>query len=189
MPPLGPRWMFRCGRGRSPGGRPWWKGWSSLQNAKEMRHWCMSQQNVVGSYQHATEFWRAGPQDSLADGEEAEFTLSLLFNRFLFKVLNSFVMWLLNGDSLGGPSGFCLLMATEQQCSASWIEQAQMTFAPLIDSVVSGLFSQRAMPNSETHFCWWASMEDLIISRSSRALLASSQRWATSGGGVSLAGP
>ena len=63
-----------------------------LGNAKVMRFWCMSQQNVVGSYQHAMEFWRAGTQGSLADGEEVELTLSLLFNRFLFKVLNSFVV-------------------------------------------------------------------------------------------------
>ena len=37
----------------------------------------MSQQNVVGSYQCIMEFGRAGPQGSLADGEEVELTLSL----------------------------------------------------------------------------------------------------------------
>ena len=54
-----------------------------LGNAKEVSHWCVSQQDVVGSYQHAVEFWRAGP----ADGEEVDLTLSLLFN-----VLDSFVV-------------------------------------------------------------------------------------------------
>ena len=63
-----------------------------MGNAKEMRHWCMSQQNVVGSYQCTAEFRRASLQGSLADREEVELTLSLLFNRFLFKVLNSFVV-------------------------------------------------------------------------------------------------
>ena len=57
-----------------------------------MQCWCMPQQNVVGSYQSTMEFWRAGLQGSLTDGEEVELTLSLLFNRFLFKVLNSFVV-------------------------------------------------------------------------------------------------
>ena len=52
----------------------------------------MSQQNVVGSYQHAAEFWRASLQGSLPDREEVELTFSLLFNRFLLKVLNSFVV-------------------------------------------------------------------------------------------------
>ena len=63
-----------------------------MGDAKEMRCWCMSKQNVVGSYQHAVEFGRASLQGSLADGEDVELTLSLLFNRFLFKVLNSFVV-------------------------------------------------------------------------------------------------
>ena len=79
-------------------------------------------------------------------------------------------------------------MATEQQFLASWIAWVQMTFASLIDSIVSELFSWRAMLNSEINFCWQASMKDLIASRSLRALLASSQRWVTSGGGVSLLG-
>ena len=52
----------------------------------------MSQQDMVGSYQHAVEFWRSGPQGSLTGREEVELTLSLLFNRFLFNVLNSFMV-------------------------------------------------------------------------------------------------
>ena len=63
-----------------------------MGNAKVMQCWCMSQQNVVGSYQHTMEFWRADLQGSLADVEEVELTLYLLFNRFLFKVLKSFVV-------------------------------------------------------------------------------------------------
>ena len=54
------------------------------------------------------EFWRADPQGSLTDEEEVELTLCLLFDRFLFKVLNSFVVCLLKGDGLGDPSGLCL---------------------------------------------------------------------------------
>ena len=100
--------MFGHWRGRSLRGGPWWGGWSSMGNAKEMRHWCMPQQNVIESYQLPMGFGRVGPQGSLADGEEVELTLSLLFNRFLCKALNSLVVLLLNGNSLGGPSGFCL---------------------------------------------------------------------------------
>ena len=52
----------------------------------------MSQQNMVGSYQCAAEFQWAGLQSSLTDGKEVELTFSLLFNRFLFKVLSGLLM-------------------------------------------------------------------------------------------------
>ena len=81
------------------------------------------------------------------------------------------------------------LMAMEQQVLASWVEWVQMAFASLADSVASELFWWRAMPNSKINFCQWASMEDLIASRSPRTLLASSQRWATSVEGASPLGP
>ena len=45
------------------------------------------------------------------------------------------------------------------------------------------------MPSSQTNFCQWASMEDLIDSSSLKALLASSQRWAASEGGAPPLGP
>ena len=44
----------------SPEGRHLFRGGSSLGKAKRMGHWHMSQQYVVGSYQHASEFGRAG---------------------------------------------------------------------------------------------------------------------------------
>ena len=68
----------------------------------------MSQQNMVGSYQCAVEFWGASSQGSLTDRKEVELTLTLLFNRFLFKALHGFVVQLLNGARLGGPLGLCL---------------------------------------------------------------------------------
>ena len=123
MPQLGPRWMLRHRRRRSPGGRPLLRGGSSLGNAKGVGWWCMSQQNVVGSYQHAAEFGRASSQGGLTDRKEVELTLTLLFNSFLFNALNSFSVWLLNGASLGGSlslhlpdgcraMGLCLLDRT-----------------------------------------------------------------------------
>ena len=80
-------------------------------------------------------------------------------------------------------------MAVEQRVLASWIEWSQMAFASLIDSMVSESFQQRAMLSSQTNFCQWVSMEDLIISSSPRTLGASSQRWAASEGGASILGP
>ena len=50
-------------------------------------------------------------------------------------------------------------------------------------------FWHRAMPKSKTNFCQLASIEDLIASRSHRAFLASSQRWAVSRAGASPLGP
>ena len=149
-----PRWKFGCGRGRSAWGRPWWKRRSSLGNAKEVRHWCMSQQNMLGSYQCAMEFWRPGPQGSLVDGEQVELTLSLLFNRFSSRCWTALWCDCWMETAWEALQTSYSLMATEQQFSASWIE--------------------------------WVSMEDLIISRSPRALLASSQGCATSGGGLQL---
>ena len=87
------------------------------------------------------------------------------------------------------PQASTSLMAMEQWVSASWIDWAQMAFASLIDFMVSESFWWRPMENSKTNFCWGASMEDFIASRSPRALLASSWRWAASGGGASLLDP
>ena len=61
-----------------------------MGNANEMGHWHMPQQNLVGSYLHAVEFGRTSSQGGLTDGKEVELTLTLLLNRFLFKVLNGF---------------------------------------------------------------------------------------------------
>ena len=61
-----------------------------------------------------------------------------------------------------------------------------MTLASLMDSAVSELFQWSSMPSSQTTFCLWALMDDLLASSSSRALLSFSQRWLTSMGGVPL---
>ena len=45
------------------------------------------------------------------------------------------------------------------------------------------------MPSSQTTFCLQALMDDLVASSSSRALLAFSQSWPTSVGGVTLLDP
>ena len=76
-----------------------------------------------------------------------------------------------------------------QLVSASLMEWAQKAFASLMDSLVLDSFWQRVIPNLETNFHWWASIEDLIASQSPKALLASSQRWAMSRGGTLLLGP
>ena len=108
----------------------------------------------------------------LTYGKEVALTLALLFNRFLFKVLNSFVVWLLNGASLGGPLGLCLPdgygvtglgfldgMGTDGLC--------------FLDRLYSfRIILMRAMPNSTTNFHQWGSMEDLITSRISQGLVS-----------------
>ena len=40
------------------------------------------------------------------------------------------------------------------------------------------------MPSSQTNFSWWVSLDNVVTSSSPRALLASSQRWPPSVGGV-----
>ena len=81
------------------------------------------------------------------------------------------------------------LIVVEQRVLASWVEQAQMTLASLLDSIVLESFWQRAMPSFQTNFCQWALMDDLVASRSPRAWLPSSQRWSASVGGVPPLGP
>ena len=81
------------------------------------------------------------------------------------------------------------LMVVEQRVWASWVEWVQMALASLMDSLVLELFWQRSKPSSQTNFHWWALMDDLIASSPPRALLASSQRWSASVGGVLLQGP
>ena len=45
------------------------------------------------------------------------------------------------------------------------------------------------MPSSQTTFCLWASMDDLVASISSQALLAFSRSWPMAAGGVLLLDP
>ena len=58
-----------------------------------------------------------------------------------------------------------------------------------MDSAISDSFQQRAMPCSQTNFCQWASMVDLVANCSPKASLASSQRWPASAGGALPLGP
>ena len=81
------------------------------------------------------------------------------------------------------------LMAVEQRALASWMVQAQMALASLMDSAVLESFHRSSMPSSQATFCLQGSMEDLVASSSSRALLAFSQRWLASAGGVLLLDP
>ena len=78
------------------------------------------------------------------------------------------------------------LMAIEQAVLASQMVQAQMALASLMDSAVSELFQQSSISSYQTAFCLWVSMDDLVASSSSRALLAFSWSWPTAAGGVSL---
>ena len=78
------------------------------------------------------------------------------------------------------------LMVMEQRVLASWVEQAQMALASLMDSVVLESFWQRAIPSSQTNFCQWALMDDLVAISLPRALLASSQRWPASVVGATI---
>ena len=78
------------------------------------------------------------------------------------------------------------MTVAEQRVSASRVVWAQMALSSLMDSAVLELFQWSSMPSSQTTFCLWASMDDLVASSSSRALLAFSQIWPTSAGGVIL---
>ena len=91
-------------------------------------------------------------------------------------------------------------MGMEQRVLASHMEQVQvalasimfilqMALASFMDSAVFDSFWQRAMPSSQTNFCQWALMVDLVANSSPRASLASSQRWPASMGGALLLGP
>ena len=58
-----------------------------------------------------------------------------------------------------------------------------MALASLMDSAVADLFLQSSIPSSQMALCLWASMDVLVASSSSRALLAFSWSSATSVGG------
>ena len=81
------------------------------------------------------------------------------------------------------------LTVTEQRASASRVAWVQMALASLTDSAVLESLQQSSMPSSQTTSCLWALIDDLVASSSSRALLAFSQRWLASAGGVPLLDP
>ena len=81
---------------------------------------------------------------------------------------------------------FASLRVEKHRASASMVTWEQMALASLMDSAVSDSFQQSSIPSSQTALCLQASMDDLVASSSSRALLAFSQSSATSAGGVTL---
>ena len=81
------------------------------------------------------------------------------------------------------------LTAAEQRASASRVAWVQMALASLMDCTILESFQQSSMPSSQTTFCLQASMDDLVASHSSRALLAFSQSWSMSVGRVMLLDP
>ena len=76
------------------------------------------------------------------------------------------------------------LMATEQTVLASWMAWVQMALASLMDSAVLEAFQQRSIASSLTAFHLWSSMDDLVANSSSMVLLAFSQSWPASVGGL-----
>ena len=88
-----------------------------------------------------------------------------------------------------GTGGFSFLDGCRTEILASWVEQAQMALASLMDSDVLESFRWRSMPSSQTNFCQRALIDDLVASSPPRALLASSQRWFASAGRALLLGP
>ena len=95
---------------------------------------------------------------------------------------------------IGGPGffdgldvgTFAPLMVAKHRASVSRVTQEQMALASLMDSATSDLFLQCSMPNSQMALCLQASMDALVASSSSRALLAFSWSSAIYMGGVML---
>ena len=81
---------------------------------------------------------------------------------------------------------FAPLTVVKHRTSASRVTWEQMALASLMDSAVLDSFQQSSIPSSQMAFSLQASMDDLVASSSSRALLAFSQSSAASAGGVML---
>ena len=73
-----------------------------------MGHRCLSYQHIVGSYQHTSEFPRAGLYGSLTGEEEAKLTLTFLLDSLFIQVLGGLGMCMVKYISLGGYLGLCL---------------------------------------------------------------------------------
>ena len=78
------------------------------------------------------------------------------------------------------------LAVVKHRASASRVTQEQMALASLMDSAVLHSFQRSYIPNSQMALHLQVSMDDLVASSSSRALLAFSQSSAASVGGVML---
>ena len=77
-------------------------------------------------------------------------------------------------------------MVAKHRALASRVTQEQMALASLMDLVVSDSFQQSSVPSSQTALHLQASMDALVASNSSRALLTLSQSSAASVWGVML---
>ena len=81
---------------------------------------------------------------------------------------------------------FAALAVAKHRASASRVTWEQMALASLMDSAVADSFLQSSIPSSQMALCLWVSMDTLVASSSSRALLEFSQSSAMSVGGVML---
>ena len=63
---------------------------------------------MVGGYQRAAEFHRAGLYGSLTGKEEVRLTLTFLLDGLFFQVLDGLGMCLMKSVSLGSTLGLCL---------------------------------------------------------------------------------
>ena len=78
------------------------------------------------------------------------------------------------------------LTVAKHRALASRVTQEQMALGSLKDSVAWDSILQSSTPSHQTVLCLQASMDALVASTSSRALLAFSQSSAASAGGVTL---
>ena len=78
----------------------------------------------------------------------------------------------------------CSLDSCKHRASASRVTWEQIALASLMDSAVMDSFLQSSIPSSQMALHLWPSMDALVASSSSRALLAFSWSSAASVGGV-----
>ena len=73
-----------------------------------MGHGCPSHQYMIGSYQCALEFYRAGLYGSLTGREEVNLTLTFLLDDLFLQMLDGLGMSLLESVSQGGSPDLCI---------------------------------------------------------------------------------
>ena len=161
-------------------------------------------QQVVRSYQHTSEFYRAGLQGSLTGREEVNLTLTFPSDELFFQVLDGLDMSPLGWVSLGGSLGLCI----PNGCGANgfgFLDGVGAGGIGFLDGCrAEGLNIQGSMgadgsgfldgfhclgiiltklhAQLPTTFCLQALMDDLVASSSPGALLAFSQGWLASVG-------
>ena len=97
--------MPRCRRWRSDWSRYLLSRGDSLWKVKWVGCRSLSHQYMVGSYQHAAEFHRAGLYGSLTGEEEVKLTLTFLLDSLFFHGLDGLGMCSVKWVSLGGSPG------------------------------------------------------------------------------------